>query len=236
MYTLMKPQIWMGRSWPGDVMMKTEEDWDAFFDYYYRWIRHYAILAEMYEYDGLSLGVEFAKATIAQPERWRDLIKKIRPLFSGDLTYCANWGTEFEKFEFWDEFDYIGLNCYYPLGKGEEVSREALTAKFETIVEKIEKVTQRFDKPLVFTEIGFRSVERTWENPHAEANQRGFSDEAQALCYEIVFEGIKDKEWCKGMMWWKWPSYLGYQGQENTSFTPNRKSAEKVVKNWFKKL
>ena len=236
MYTLMKPQIWMGRSWPGEVMMKTEEDWDAFFDYYYRWIRHYALLAEMYHYDGLSLGVEFAKATIAQPKRWRRLIKKIRPLFSGDLTYCANWGTEFEQFEFWDEFDYIGLNCYYPLGKGAEVSREALAAKFETIMGKVEKVTQRFDKPLVFTEIGFRSVERTWENPHEETQGRGFNEQAQALCYEVVFEGIKDEAWCKGMMWWKWPSYLGYQGQENTSFTPNRKSAEKVVKKWFKKL
>ena len=88
---------------------------------------------------------------------------------------------------------------------------------------------------MVFTEIGFRSVQRTWENPHEEAQGRGFSEQAQALCYEVDFEGIKDKAWCKGMMWRKWPSYLGYQGQENTSFTPNRKSAENVVRKWFKK-
>ena len=235
MYSLMKPQIWMGRSWPGDVLMESEEDWDRFFDYYYRWIRHYALLAEMYGFDGLSLGVEFAKATVAQEGRWRNLIKKIRPLFSGDLTYCANWGTEFEKMAFWDEFDYIGLNCYYPLSKEEKVDKASLKAKFKEISKKIEKVTSTFNKPLVFTEIGFRSVTAPWKNPHAEANGRAFSDEDQALCYEVIFEGINEMPWCKGILWWKWPSYLDYQGRQNTSFTPNNKSAEKVVRQWFSK-
>lgn len=235
MYTLMKPQIWMGRSWPGDVMMESESDWDQWFEYYHRWIRHYALLAEMYEFDGLSLGVEFAKATIAQPERWRKLARRIRPLFNGDLTYCANWGSEFEKFQLWEEFDYIGLNCYYPLSKNEQVEKSVLAENFAQIIKKIEKVIDETNKPLVFTEIGFRSVEQTWINPHEDANRRPVNEEAQAICYEVVFEGIEGKDWCKGIMWWKWPSYLYYEGQQNTSFTPNRKLAEKVVQKWFSK-
>lgn len=236
MLSMLKPQIWLGRSWPGDIEMKNESAWDQFFDHYYRWIRHYAMLAEIQEMEMLCLGVEFAKATVQQPERWRVLIKKIRGLYSGKLTYAANWGDEFEKMTFWDELDYIGLNCYYPLNDKEDVSKAALKKQFADVMKKVDKVCKKYDKKLIFTEIGFRSVDAPWKNPHANANGRSFNAEHQQLCYEVVFEGIQDKEWSKGILWWKWPCYLDYRGAKNTSFTPNRKMAEKTVEDWFNRL
>ena len=236
MYTLLKPQIWLGRSWPGEVSMNSEEDWNAFFDYYYRWIRHYALLAEIHDIDGLSLGVEFAKATIQRPDDWKRLLRKIKDLYSGHITYSANWGDEFEQFSFWDEFDYIGLNCYYPLSKEEEPKKETLKKTFRSIAEKIEKVSRQYDKPIVFTEIGFRSVDRTWENPHEDSKGRNYNEHCQNLCYEVVFEEIADKDWCKGILWWKWPSYMDYSKRNATSFTPSSKKAEDTVAKWFEKL
>ncbi|TLP82805.1 glycoside hydrolase family 113 [Maribacter sp. ACAM166] len=234
MFTLLKPQIFVGGSWPGGIEMPTNEQWDVFFDHYYRWIRHYAFLGEIHEMDALCLGVEFTKATLSRPDAWRSMIKRTRGLFSGQLTYAANWGQEFENIEFWDELDFIGLNSYYPLSKKDNPTDEELTLKFDTIKAKIRTVYKRFKKPIVFTEIGFRSIDAPWKNPHAEADE-SINEEAQERCYEIIFKGIENEPWCQGILWWKYPSYLEYRGSDNNAFTPNNKLADETVRKWFSK-
>lgn len=234
MYTLLKPQIYVGGSWPGGIDMPTDAQWDKFHDYYYRWIRHYAFLAEIHEMDALCIGVEFTKATLSQPDAWREMIKKTRALYSGQLTYAANWGAEFEQIEFWDDLDFIGLNSYYPLSKKDNPTDEELRLQFDTVKTKIKKVYNQFKKPIVFTEIGFRSVDTPWKNPHAEADDT-INEEAQSRSYEVIFEGIKDEPWCQGILWWKFPSYIEYRGEHNNAFTPNNKLAEETVRDWFTK-
>ena len=235
MFTVLKPQVWVGGgSWPGDIEMSNEGDWNKFFDKYYRWIRHYALLAEIHNMDALCLGVEFTKATLGHGDQWRNMIQKTRGLFNGQLTYAANWGSEFENIDFWDELDFIGLNCYYPLSKNDNPTKAELKANFDKVITKIEKVHTKFKKPIVFTEIGFRSIDAPWKNPHAEGDD-SFNEDHQQLCYEVVHKGIKDQLWCSGILWWKFPSYLEYRGRENSAFTPNNKKAEETVKKWFSK-
>ncbi|WP_424002691.1 glycoside hydrolase family 113 [Maribacter sp. IgM3_T14_3] len=234
MYTLLKPQIYVGGSWPGGIDMPTDAQWNKFHDYYYRWIRHYAFLAEIHEMDALCIGVEFTKATLSQPDAWRAMIKKTRALYSGQLTYAANWGAEFEEIEFWNDLDFIGLNSYYPLSKKDNPTNEEMRLQFDTIKTKIKKVYDRFQKPIVFTEIGFRSVDTPWKNPHAEADDT-INEEAQRRAYEIIFEGIQNEPWCQGILWWKFPSFIEYRGEHNSAFTPNNKLAEETVREWFTK-
>lgn len=233
-YTMLKPQIWMRGSWPGSIKMKSEKDWNRFFDYYYRWMRHYALIAEIWEMDMLCVGVEFAEATQSHPEKWKELITKLRGIYSGPMVYAANWGDEFEKITFWEELDYIGLNCYYPLSKKASPNIEELKAGFNNTIKKIESVCEQYGKPLIFTEIGFRSVEKTWRQPHEEPNGKPANVEHQRLCYEIVFEAIQSKPWCKGIIWWKWPSHLDYKSRGGTEFTPSNKPAQEIVEQYFK--
>jgi hypothetical protein len=130
--------------------------------------------------------------------------------------------------------DYIGLDCYYPLSKNDNPTDEEMSESFNMIKKKIEKVYERFEKPIVFTEIGFRSVNEPWKNPHAEADE-SINEEMQARCYEIIFKGIENEPWCKGILWWKFPSFLEYRGEDNNAFTPNNKLAEETVRKWFTK-
>jgi hypothetical protein len=235
MTVVLKPQIWLGGgSWPGEVEMDNEADWQLWFDNYYEWILHYAMLAEIHEIESLCVGTEFVKATLNRPDDWRALVKKIRAFYSGKLTYAANWGDEFEKMTFWDEFDYIGLNCYYPLSKKENPSDKELKTGFQEAIKKIETVYKRENKSIVFTEIGFRSVDMPWLNPYAEPD-RPFNENDQKRCYEIVFEAIHQQPWCQGILWWKFPSYLDHRRRENTGFTPNDKVTEEVIRKWFLK-
>ncbi|WP_299677280.1 glycosyl hydrolase [uncultured Dokdonia sp.] len=232
MQSLLKPQVFFGSSWPGALTYETEADWNAFFDYYYRWIRHYAFLAEIHQIDALCMGVEFVKATLSHSKQWKEMFKKTRGLYQGNLTYAANWGEEFETIDFWNELDFIGLNSYYPLSKNDTPTDEELKTNFEGIKTKIEKVYQAYKKPIVFTEIGFRSIEMPWKNPHADGDTP-FNDTHQRRCYEVIFEGIENEPWCAGILWWKFPSYLEYRGIENTAFTPNNKATEATVRKWF---
>lgn len=236
MQSLLKPQVWLYKGWPGSVEMSSEEDWQAFFGYYYRWMRHYTLLAEMYDADALCLGVEFQEATLKRPNDWRKLIRKFKGMYSGPVTYAANWGREFEGLEFWDELDFIGLNCYYPLSDKTNATERELKQGFETVLDRVEKIVRRNNKPLVFTEIGFPSLAAIWQEPHAEPKDRAASTKDQASCYSVMIDGLQRRDWCAGVYLWKWPAYpKGGRGRELTrGFTPKGKPAEKMVKDWFK--
>ncbi|MEM8909780.1 MAG: hypothetical protein AAGD05_18170, partial [Bacteroidota bacterium] len=88
--------------------------------------------------------------------------------------------------------------------------------------------------PVLLTEIGFRSIDQPWQEPHAEANGRAVNQEAQRRCYEVVFKGLQNQDWCKGLFWWKWPTYLEYNYPQG--YAPNEKAAEKVIHHWFNKM
>ena len=230
LYTLLKPQIWVHNSWPGDIKMKSEKDWDLFFDYYYRWIRHYALMAEIYQMDILCLGVELSEATNTHPQKWEILIQKIRGIYSGKITYAANWGNEFEDLAFADKLDYIGINCYYPLSKKVKSHEKDLTNGFRKIAQKIKQKSIQTGKPVLFTEIGFRSIQAPWVQPHEDHKGQQLSQQDQALCYKIVLKELEKQPWCSGIFWWKWPSYLHHRNANNSGFTPNQKLATKIFK------
>ncbi len=238
MRTLLKPQLWIrGGSWPGDVEMKTEADWQAFFRHYHTWMLHYALLAEIHGFDMLCVGTELSRTTLQRPDDWRALIRKVRGVFSGTITYAANWGEEFERLDFWQELDLMGLNCYYPLSKRDDPTPAELRRGFRRNLERVEKVVEGTGKPLVLTEIGFTSAARPWLNPHEDGRDRRNQPVHQRLCYEIAFEEISRNAWCKGIFWWKFPTDPSYAGREDSiCFTPNLKPAEEVVRAWFPKL
>ena len=234
-YTILKPHVWISDSWPGDIAMTTEEDWDKFFEYYYHWISHYALMAEIQQVDMLSIGVEFSKATMEKEERWVELIEKIRGIYHGPLIYSANWGEEFESIGLWKHLDYIGLNCYYPLSDSPEASQQELVNGFQEVMTKVGRIKTKFGKPVVLTEIGFRSIKSPWIQPHAEAGESLFSGRDQALAYEAVFQAVAESPEIDGILWWKWPTHHLDHAEDDRRFVPSGKQATQVIKTWYKK-
>ncbi len=101
----------------------------------------------------------------------------------------------------------------------------------------IEKIHLRFNKPVLFTEIGYRSTHdaaiEPWQWPKAEDSSQACY-EAQAECYRAFFQTVWDKKWLAGVYFWKWyphgPRRLGA-----IDFTPQNKLAEKVILENFSK-
>ena len=138
--------------------------------------------------------------------------------------YAANFGDEFEGIEFWDALDYIGMDEYYSLP--DSLSTEAL-------VSKVEVVQKRFQKPVIFTEVGFTSMEQANHDPWDE-RPRKLSLELQARCYEQIFDAFYEKPWFQWMYWWK-VGTNGFGGAKDGSHTPWRKPAMEVVRRWYRK-
>jgi hypothetical protein len=236
MSVMLKPHIWLGHSWPGAIAMTNAKDWEKFFAYYKRWILHYALLAEMYDIEMLCVGVELVRTTISHEDEWRAIIASVRRLYSGAIVYAANWGEEFENIAFWDALDYIGINCYYPLAEDDAASFDELKRGARSIFQRIRAVHQVYDRPVLITEIGFTATSTPWKKPHQPVRRRQAQAdglEHQALCYRAVLEELYGADWCDGVFWWKWPSFLEYGGPRDPDFTPNGKPAEDVIRDWY---
>lgn len=233
-FTLLKPQIWLGGgSWPGDVTFEKEKDWQTFFTHYGRWAIHYALLAEMYDFDAYCIGTELRYATLKKPAEWRKLIQAIRKIYTGSLTYAANWGEECEALTFWDALDFIGINCYYPLDKNETATDADLEKGAERVVAKMETISQRADRPVWLTEIGYRSATAPWVQPHAEAGDRAIDHQAQARSYAAMLAACEGKDWLQGFFWWKWSSDLDHDESRGRGYTPFGKPAEDVLSRYY---
>ncbi len=234
---MLKPHIYLWNSWPGEIEMNTEKDWNKFLYYYYRWIRHYAFLAEMYGIPIFCIGNELSKSTLTHEMQWREIINRIRKIYSGKLVYGANWGSEIENINFWNDLDYIGVSEYYPLSKSENPSDKDLLNGADSILNRIEIVHKKFNKPVIFTEVGFRSSKYSWKTSLEGETRNDTSFISQLRSYKAVFNAsYKKRNWLKGMYWWKWPSYLEHGGNpERALYTPNSKPAEKVVQEWYGK-
>ncbi len=241
--TLLKPHLWLTRSeegkWRAHIEMESEEDWRAWFADYRTFMLHYARLAEQQAMEGLCIGTELHQTAVKREADWRALIRDIRKIYSGKLTYAANWYREFEEVRFWDELDWIGIQAYFPLADHDNPSLETLKKGWEPHLAAIDQLRNRYGKPVIFTEIGYRGMENAATEPWlwpergpSIASEVGL--ETQARCYQAFFESVWQRDWMAGVYFWKWfPEISGRRAVRPHGFTPQNKPAELVLRRYF---
>ena len=79
--------------------------------------------------------------------------------------YAANWWGEYNCIAFWDAVDYIGINAFFPLSDRPDPSLAELRSLAETVADEIATVQRAASKPVIFTEVGFKSVTGTSVRP-----------------------------------------------------------------------
>ena len=240
--TLLKPHLWVrGRNaWPGDVNMANAAAWNAWFASYSAFILHYAQLAETGRFDGFCIGTELLHATEPRHERaWRDLIRQVRRVYHGPLTYAANWSGEYQQIRFWDALDYVGIQAYFPLSTAPSPPLDTLLRGWRPHLRALAAWQQRVRKPVVFTEVGYKTTPdaaaRPWEWPEYLATLEVPDEATQARCYEALFRACWGQPWLRGMFIWKWYPGLEADGpaRRHADFTPQHKPAEAVLARWY---
>ena len=103
----------------------------------------------------------------------------------------------------------------------------------------------RVGKPVLFTEVGYRSTADAAVEPWLWHSDAPADPALQATCYEAMFETFWNRPWFAGAYIWKWFPEYNPGGRENSSwarrmnrrreegFTPQGKPAEAVLKRWY---
>ncbi len=243
MKIILKPHLWLGRYSAGgqsrDKIGYPEEDqWQAWEADYTTFLMHYAHLAEEIEADILVIGTELARSAHERPEYWRGLIENIRSVYQGKLTYAANWWEEYEQIEFWDLLDYIGVQAYFELSDQPVPTDEMLVEGWEPHVEVLSGLSEHLNRPVLFTEIGYRNVDdaaaKPWRWPSRDEIGRVTPNNAlQAQLYTVFFNELWNETWFSGAILWKWHGDRDQRRTSSLGFTPQGKSAEEVIRQWF---
>lgn len=235
MKVMLKPQIWLSHSsWPGNIKFTDNISWERWFLSYENWILHYAIIAELTGADLLCIGTELVETTVQKPDLWKKLIARVRGVYHGPIVYAANWGKEFEQVTFWQELDYIGLDNYYPVRGYTKEHPDSIKENFQLQKEKIEKIAHQYQKPVLFTEIGFVATEGAGMGAR-ESDYSSYNEEIQAVCYRLTLETYWGEPWFCGMYWWKWFSDPEDRGRRADTHSPSGRPAEQVMKEWYQK-
>ena len=163
----LKPHLWLGSGWRSNINFENEEDWNTWFESYKKTMLHYAMMAEKTNVELYCIGTELRSSVKHQPEKWNDLIKEIKKIYSGKLTYAANWDDDSDAIGFWNELDYIGIQGYFPLTKESNPSLESIQKGWQSHKDMLQKLSEKHQKKILFTEVGYRpdanATKKPWE-------------------------------------------------------------------------
>ena len=233
---MLKPHIWVWKGeFTGKIAMSSEESWKELEESYHNYIITYAKAAEETNTQILCIGTELEEFIKHRPEFWSKLIKDIKKVYSGKLTYAANWD-EYTRVPFWGQLDYVGVDAYFPLTDVQNPTEEQMRQGWQKWKTQLADFSKTQDKPILFTEFGYRSMDFTAKKPWlVDRNEMDVNFEAQANAFKAVFGEFWNEDWFAGGFVWKW--FIHHErsgGAEDNRFTPQNKPAQQVISEAFK--
>ncbi len=207
-------------------------NWDAWFDSYRGFVRHYARLGAEMDVEYLSVGTELLSSE-RYTGQWREIIAEVRSIYPGQLTYSANWD-RYDQVAFWDDLDFLGISGYYELSASHEPDIESLVDSWVPVKEKLQEWRSRWNKPLLFTEIGYMSQDGVASQPWNYVSQAPLDLEEQRLCYEALRRTWEGEKGFAGLYLWIWEP--DKRGAEDRGYSFAGKPAEGVVRDWYRSL
>jgi hypothetical protein len=181
---------------------------------------------------------------------WTDIIQSVRAAYSGGLTYSSNWNTDVSPWQgehglpagtgdiatqisFWDQLDYIGIDCYAPIcdepdpalddlvagwiGTPTDATAAAVTDGL-SLVAYFQSIAARVGRPLLFTELGYESATDAASQPFGSATN-AFMAWQQA-----------DNGSLTGLYLWNWDPNAAEVGPDNgVNFSPQGLPAQSII-------
>lgn len=232
---MVKPQIWVWRGeFTGYLKMTSEADWKLLEDSYRRFIMEYATMAAEANVDLFCIGTELEQFVLHRPAFWEVLIREIKTVYQGKLTYAANWD-EYKRVPFWNQMDYVGVDAYFPISESKTPTVAEAKAGWQPWKEELQLFSNTTEKQIIFTEYGYRSVDFAGREPWvSDRDMNVVNLEAQTHLTQGLFEEVWSEPWFGGGFLWKWHmAHPEVGGPENSQFTPQNKPVEAVVSQMY---
>ncbi len=236
---MLKPHVdVLDGSWRGTIRPADPGAWFASYDAF---MARHAALAQATGAEMLCMGTELATMSDARyASQWSTLIAHLRGAYGGLLTYAANAvraGDEYTSVSFWPQLDVAGLDAYTPLTDKYNPSREDLVQGWsrnrdgENMVAAFRNWQASHGKPVIFTELGYRSADGANRAPWDWQASAPYDPGEQADCYDAAFQvWSQQAAWMRGIFWWDWD--VPTPAADDTGYTPRSKPAEQVLRSW----
>jgi hypothetical protein len=221
-------------------------DVDAFFTSYKAQMVEFAQLAQETGVETLSIGNELSSLSGEQYRAWwLDIIAAVREVYDGTVTYAAATD-EANHVSFWDAVDIIGVNAYPPLTTELDPTVEEMMAAWRSVsandywasvmdhqspVDFFHSLSVQYDRPVLFTEAGYRSLDGTNIRPGGWNVTSTQDVEEQRDAFDAFFNvWSAEGSWFRGAHIWEWDARNMY---EPTGYSPMDKPAEQLISDWF---
>ena len=236
---MLKPHVnALNGQWRGDFNPSNPAAW---FQSYTQFILHYAQIAQEEGVELYCMGTEFKTISgAANRDRWVAVINAIRGAYGGPLTYAANAtfpADEFTSVSFWDQINIIGLDGYFTLTDQNNPTLAQLISAWtsnrfgENIVAAVQNFASSRQKPVIFTEIGYKSTDGTNREPWNFGLSGAVDTAEQRDCYQAAFTvWSQQSSWMRGFFWWAWP--VPPPAANDGDYNPRSKPAETVLRTW----
>ncbi len=219
-----RPREWRGRINPPDP--------DYWWKHYENYLLFYAQVAAETKTEVFMVGSEMVDLE-DQTRRWRQLIKEVKKVYKGQLSYSANWD-HYEDIEWWDDLDLVGMTVYYDLVGNKKPTLDVLTESWKPIKKKILAWQRRVGKPILFTEVGWPSQKGCAKEPWNYYGSKTPDPVTQDNCFKAFFETWKGEKSIAGVLIWEWRNHREQVGgMKDTSYVPTGKPAMKTIRKYF---
>jgi hypothetical protein len=217
-------------------------DRNTWYGNYLAQLQHYGQIAQANNAEFYCLGTELIDmASSVQNSdntgRWQYMISQVRQIYHGQLTYDANWGSdtnagEARYIQFWPQLDFIGVSAYYPLsGDGSVAQNENSWAGWEN--NELLSLHNTFNKPIVFTEVGYRSVTNAYQAPFNSWSGGSYDPQGQVNDYQALFDFWNNRPYMQGIdVWYEDNNQYG-GGSGNTDYLVLNKPVEQTLSSWW---
>lgn len=235
---LLVPHLWVETGqWRAEIDPGTEDGWARWASGYGDFLLAWAEVARQGGADMLSVGAELRSwVTGARAVSFIELVRAVRRIYPGPITYSANWD-DVEQTVILGDLDAIGVNAFYPLTDREHTSFADLLRGGDRIASQVKALFQQWHRPVLFTEIGYTTrpdpALRPWEWPDKMTKVK-VDQVAQALAYKALIAPLIELPEFMGFFVWRVYSDPDDMSQEaEWGFSPRGKLAELAVRDAF---
>ena len=205
--------------------------WESYENY----ILHFAKIAQANHLEMFMVGSELVSLE-DETERWKTLIAKVRKVYSGTLSYSANWD-HYKNIQYWSDLDVVGMTTYHDLCGEKKPGMEVLLDTWKPIKKEILDWQKTVGRPILFTEVGWPNLESAAKEPWNYVKDAKSDPELQARCFDAFFRTWENEKAVAGLFVWEWRNYPGLVGgPTETSYYPGGKPAMEIIKHWFKRM
>ena len=183
----------------------------------------------------LSIGSELSTLDgAADRQAWAATVVEVRRVFRGALLYSGNWD-HFRDVAVYDLVDLVGLCGYFALVEpGAPATLDDLTRGWRDWRVELERFFGARGRPIVFTELGYRSIRGAAAAPWDEATPGIIDLDEQRRCYAAFRRVWRDAPADRfgGVYFWNW---YGWGGPGSRGYTPRGKPALDELRAMFRR-